>query len=485
MSYLVNIWLLLTQEPQMFKLKSLYFRMTIVHYIGILLLPVNAYFFTQNSVAQIIQYVIGFALIFHELDEHRNGKSLSKELVKFLKNMDNKDSSLKINTSMASEYSEIKDVIDLREIQLKAKKEEENILIQEAKHVMNNIQNGIYTDVITSTTSNESLEEFKKDVNNMIIGTKEHFSNINKILQAYTQYDYTNELHLKGIKDEGELKILVESVNKLKEAITQMLLENKTNGVSLQNSSDVLLSNVDKLNSSSKEASESLKDTVMVLEDITDNVSKTTEQTVEMSSLANGVIDSANNGKKLALETTTSMDEINEEVSAIRDAITVIDQIAFQTNILSLNAAVEAATAGEAGKGFAVVAQEVRNLATRSAQAAKEIKALVENANVKANEGKIIANNMIEGYTCLNEDIDKTIDIINNVANISNEQQSGAIKINEAMNVLANQIESNAEVSLQANDIALKTSDIANTIVDTANEKEFEGKESISCTRCV
>ena len=78
------------------------------------------------------------------------------------------------------------------------------------------------------------------------------------------------------------------------------------------------------------------------------------------------------------------MYEINESTSAINEAITIIDQIAFQTNILSLNAAVEAATAGEAGKGFAVVAQEVRNLANRSAEAAKEIKNLVEVANQKS-----------------------------------------------------------------------------------------------------
>ncbi len=83
------------------------------------------------------------------------------------------------------------------------------------------------------------------------------------------------------------------------------------------------------------------------------------------------------------------MDEINEQVNSINEAITVIDQIAFQTNILSLNAAVEAATAGEAGKGFAVVAQEVRNLAARSAEAAKEIKELVETATTKANSGKV------------------------------------------------------------------------------------------------
>merc|ERR1711991_1300727 len=97
-------------------------------------------------------------------------------------------------------------------------------------------------------------------------------------------------------------------------------------------------------------------------------------------------------GQNLATKTASSMDEINTEVNAINESITIIDQIAFQTNILSLNAAVEAATAGEAGKGFAVVAQEVRNLASRSAEAAKEIKDLVESATIKANDGKKISS---------------------------------------------------------------------------------------------
>ncbi|MCG3661780.1 methyl-accepting chemotaxis protein [Aliarcobacter butzleri] len=463
----------------MFNLKSLYFRMTIVHYLGIILLPLNAILFTTSTISQIVQFIITLALIVHELDERKNGKLLSKELVNFLKNMDNKNVSFEINTSMASEYSEIKDVIDKREKELLQKEKEESILIEEAKIVMNQVKHGIYSQTITSISSNNSLEEFKKSVNEMIVETREHFLNINSILEKYTNYNYKEKLELKRISSSGEFQHLVEAINKLKEAITQMLVENKINGITLQNSSKILLTNVDKLNLSSNEAANSLKNTSTVLSEITQNVDKTSTQTIQMSSLANAVIGYSKEGLNLAQKTTTAMDEINEKVSAINESITIIDQIAFQTNILSLNAAVEAATAGEAGRGFAVVAAEVRNLANRSTQAAYEIKKLVESANIKANNGKTIANEMIEGYTVLNTNIDKTIELISSVADISKEQQVGIVQINSAINILEKQIKANAEVSSQANNIAIKTSNIANTIVDTANQKEFEGKENI------
>ena len=142
-------------------------------------------------------------------------------------------------------------------------------------------------------------------------------------------------------------------------------------------------------------------------------------------------------------------------------AITVIDQIAFQTNILSLNAAVEAATAGEAGKGFAVVAQEVRNLAARSADAAREIKELVESATTKTNSGKKIADEMIKGYDALNENISSSTKIIKDIETSSNEQTTSIEQINNVVNRLDQQTQNNASVASKTHDIAIDTSSIA------------------------
>jgi methyl-accepting chemotaxis protein len=196
----------------------------------------------------------------------------------------------------------------------------------------------------------------------------------------------------------------------------------------------------------------------------------------KMTSYANEVSSSVSIGQDLASRTASSMDEINEQTQAIADSITVIDQIAFQTNILSLNSAVEAATAGEAGKGFAVVAQEVRNLAARSAEAAKEIKDLVESATQKANGGKAISNEMIEGYDKLNQNIHNTLELINDVSTSSKEQFSAMEQINDTVNRLDRVTQQNAAAASEANKVASEVNEIAEKVVQQADEKEFEGK---------
>ena len=198
-----------------------------------------------------------------------------------------------------------------------------------------------------------------------------------------------------------------------------------------------------------------------------------------MANFSNNVTKSASQGEKLASQTTIAMDEINVQVNLINDAISIIDQIAFQTNILSLNAAVEAATAGEAGRGFAVVAQEVRNLASRSAEAAKEIKTIVENATSKANQGKDIANHMINGYKELNENIQQTINLIQDIEMSSKEQLSGIEQINDAVNQLDQQTQQHAAIASQTHDVAVITDEIAKLVVSNANDKEFAGKNEV------
>ncbi len=208
-----------------------------------------------------------------------------------------------------------------------------------------------------------------------------NIDNIMQVLNSYSKLDFTPKIKENDL--EGIIKQLEENVNILGQVITETLVENKRSGMILSQNANTLSENVNLISSAANDQAARLEETAASLEEITSNITNNTETTSEMANYGEKVSNSVKHGQELAFNTTKAMEEINEQTTAINEAITVIDQIAFQTNILSLNAAVEAATAGEAGKGFAVVAQEVRNLASRSAEAAKEIKDLVENAQEK------------------------------------------------------------------------------------------------------
>jgi methyl-accepting chemotaxis protein len=349
--------------------------------------------------------------------------------------------------------------------------EEDRHIIEDTIKVLGEFQKGDLSQRLNTKITNPALIELKSVLNKMAENIEKNIENVLVILEQYSKYNYLNNVDTNSLTQHF-LK-LATGVNTLGSSITSMLIQDKSNGLSLSKSSDELLVNVDKLNESSNEAASSLEETAAALEQITSNIRSNTQDIIKMSTLANNVTVSANSGEMLASQTVSSMEDINNQVSSINEAITVIDQIAFQTNILSLNAAVEAATAGEAGKGFAVVAQEVRNLAARSAEAAQEIKGLVESATNKANHGKNIANEMIIGYEKLNENISETINLIKNIEESGNEQLSGIEQINDAVSMLDRQTQENALVASQTKDIALSTDKVAKLIITHVEEKEF------------
>ncbi|MGJ0373085.1 methyl-accepting chemotaxis protein, partial [Aliarcobacter cryaerophilus] len=305
-----------------------------------------------------------------------------------------------INLDGKDEFGIMAKVVNENILKTKEGIEEDRKLIDETIAVLGEFEQGDLCQRLKIDVANPALMQLKKVLNNMGENLEKNINSILDILEQYANYNYLNKIDKQGLKE--HLLKLANGVNVLGNSITSMLVENKSNGLTLEQSSSLLLANVDKLNLSSNEAAASLEETAAALEEITSNIRNNTGNIARMSQLSNGVTKASSEGEKLANSTTTAMDEINTQVNLVNDAISVIDQIAFQTNILSLNAAVEAATAGEAGKGFAVVAQEVRNLANRSAEAAKEIKDIVEGATLKANEGKDIASRMIEGYKGLN-----------------------------------------------------------------------------------
>jgi len=332
-------------------------------------------------------------------------------------------------------------------------------LIKNTIEVANKINNGHLSTRIALHSNNPQLNDLKDIINEMLNTLEFNIKKISDVLISFSNMDYRPNVNKENL--EGTLGRLCDDVNGLSTSFTEILIENKRNGMILSQNANTLTTNLNELSDAATTQAASLEETAASLEELTTNLQQNSQTTGEMASYGAKVKHSVSIGEELANKTVDAMEEINEQTSAITDAITVIDQIAFQTNILSLNAAVEAATAGEAGKGFAVVAQEVRNLASRSAEAAKEIKDIVANAQAKTNYGKQIASEMIEGYHELNINSTKTIELIEDVTVASKQQEQGIMQINDAVNQLDQITQINAK----------------NT--SGADEKEFDGKNDI------
>ena len=334
------------------------------------------------------------------------------------------------------------------------------------------VEQGIYKNRIKSSSDNPTISTLKSTLNKMLDSVQDSNARILRVVSSYTNDDFTDSIKVADhYKD--DMKLLMESINVLGNALSKNAKTNFSNGETLEKNANIMTSSMNSLSSKANNQAASLEETAAALEEITSITRNNAQNAAKMAELGQTVKKSVFTGEELASRTASSMDEVNQKVNSINEAITVIDQIAFQTNILSLNAAVEAATAGEAGKGFAVVAAEVRNLASRSAEAAREIKHLVQEATVKANDGKTVSSDMIDGYKELNKNISETIHIIEDVSKASKEQMMGIEQINDSVNMLDRVTQENASEANNVKSIANNISLLANDLLNDAKSKKF------------
>ena len=350
---------------------------------------------------------------------------------------------------------------------------EDRIVIEETKQIIEKVNSGLYNDRIKQKANSEEINSLVIEINNMIDKGRENLTILSETLVALSKAKYDYKIpNIK--KTTGMIASLMSGTKVTQTTMNEVIALIDSSNRKLTLSANELTSAAQDLSNSSNEQAAALEETAAAIEEITSTINQSNENTSKMASYAKKVTVSTQEGKNLATQTSKSMDELNEEVTTIHEAITVIDQIAFQTNILSLNAAVEAATAGEAGKGFAVVAQEVRSLATRSAEAAKQIKDLVDSATEKAKTGKNVAGEMIKGYNELNHDIETTIELINSVTNATKEQNEAMNQINDTVNSLDKATQQNASLASNIYEMAHETKDLALQLQDAVNKTSFD-----------
>jgi methyl-accepting chemotaxis protein len=251
-----------------------------------------------------------------------------------------------------------------------------------------------------------------------------------EVAEQIAQGDLSSEVHGQGTDETGRL---LQAIGAMQDRLRLLVggIRNAAESIRVA-SSEVASSNQDLSNRTEQTAS-NLQETAQSMEHLTGIVIHSADSAKQANALASSAAQVAARGGAVVAEVVSTMGEINTSSTKIADIITVIDGIAFQTNILALNAAVEAARAGEQGRGFAVVAAEVRTLAGRSAQAAKEIKALIDTSVDRVKRGSRLVADAGETMTEIVSSVQRVTDTIGEITSAASEQSDGISRINTAI----------------------------------------------------
>jgi methyl-accepting chemotaxis protein len=306
---------------------------------------------------------------------------------------------------------------------------------------------GDFTRRITKTYDNPDLDRFAANVNTLVQSVDTGIAETRRVISALSQGDLTESMEGRY---QGVFAELQTNMNETMSTLRNLMQE-------VRQSADVINGGADEIRQASNDLSKrtetqaaSLEETSSALEEITVAVKTSTERAQDSSRMVTEARQFAEKSSGVVGDATAAMSRIEQASKEITQIINVIDEIAFQTNLLALNAGVEAARAGEAGKGFAVVAQEVRELAQRSATAAKDIKTLITKSSQEVQTGVDLVSST---GVALNDIQTKVIGIasqVTSIATAAQEQSTGLSEVNMAVNQMDQMTQQNAAMVEEA-----------------------------------
>jgi methyl-accepting chemotaxis protein len=301
------------------------------------------------------------------------------------------------------------------------------------------------------------------------------------IIEGAKTGDLSSRVPLAG--KTGAIASLCDGVNALMDKMTEVIVQVREAGETINTAAGEISSGNNDLSQRTEQQASSLEETAASMEELASTVKNNAENAKQANQLAAAASGVAVKGGEVVGQVVNTMSAINSSAKKIEDIISVIDGIAFQTNILALNAAVEAARAGEQGRGFAVVAGEVRNLAQRSASAAKEIKELISDSVNKTAEGTAQVEQAGKTMQEIVSSVQRVTDIMGEITAASVEQSSGIDQVNQAVTSMDEVTQQNAALVEQAAAAAESLVEQAESLIDVVSAFKLSGGNSPSTSK--
>ena len=315
-----------------------------------------------------------------------------------------------------------------------------DMAITEVGTVIDRLSKGDLTARVTAELSGD-LDALKHNTNTSMQRLQDALEEIATVVTAQSQGDLTQRIEQAML---GELDNLKKAINNSNTALHRVVSQVIDAANTVNTASSEVSAGSHDLNDRTQQQAASLEETASSMEELTSTIKQNADNALTADELAKQARQQAQDGRAIMNETEAAIHQIHESSKKIEEITVLIDSIAFQTNLLALNAAVEAARAGEHGRGFAVVAGEVRALAGKSADAAKEIKALIENSVQSIEKGTDKIDMTSNALSEINASIEKVSDIVAEIASASQEQQQGVNQINTAVADIDNTTQQNA-----------------------------------------
>jgi methyl-accepting chemotaxis protein len=335
---------------------------------------------------------------------------------------------------------------------------------REVAEIVEAAANGDFTQRIDVAGKEGFFKGLAEGVNRFVSVTEDGLNDVVAMLGSLAEGDLSNRM-VGSYK--GTFEQLKEDANATIDKLRGIVNSIRESTASINTAAGEIAAGNSDLATRTESQAASIEETAASMEELTSTVKHNAENSRQARQLAVGATEVAIQGGDVVKEVVQTMGTIAESSKKIADITSVIDGIAFQTNILALNAAVEAARAGEQGRGFAVVAGEVRNLAQRSAAAAKEIKELIHDSVDKVQNGHQLVTRAGDTMKDVVESIRKVSDIMTEISSASNEQSTGIEQVNIAMVQMDEATQQNAALVEQAAAAAKSMEDQAGRLVDT------------------